>query len=158
MESNKITKYKLERKISDMIHKDNKCTAHFMWEYKPKGNYGDVVNIIGSLELKVVTLNPAHETHFLLHQITKNLYDDVNIEDLYCKILEEVIDILQTKKDSTIFHYAIGWRDTKNDALKFNTVTSYFSGKSFKEIMEKFFFEKCEDNIIIDSITLLPDS
>ena len=158
MDSNKITKYQLERKISDMIHKDNKCTAHFMWEYKPKGNYGDVVNIIGSLELKVVTLNPAHETHFLLHQISKNLYDNVNIEDLYCKILQEVINILEKKKDSTIFHYAISWRDISNDALKFNTVNSYFSGKNFKEIMEKFFFEKCEDNIIIDGITLLPDT
>lgn len=158
MDSNKITKYQLERKISDMIHKDNKCTAHFIWEYKPKGNYGYVPNPKGSLELKVVTLNPAHETHFLLHQISKNLYDNVNIEDLYCQILEEVINILETKKDSTIFHYAIGWRDTSNDALKFNTVTSYFSGKNFKDIMKKFFFEKCEDNIIIDSIALLPDS
>ena len=158
MDSNKITKYQLERKISDIIHKDNKCTAHFMWEYKPKGNYGDVVNIIGSLELKVVTLNPLHETHFLLHQIKKNLYDNASIEDLYCEILQEVINILERKKDSTIFHYAIGWRDTANDALKFNTITSYFSGKNFKDIMIKFFFEKCEDNIIIDSITLLPDS
>ena len=158
MDLNKISKYQLERKISDLIYKDNKCTAHFIWEYKPKGNYGDVVNIIGTLELKVVTLNPAHETHFLLHHISKNLYDNVNIEDLYCKILEEVINILETKNDSTIFHYAIGWRDTSNDALKFNTITSYFSGKNFKDIMEKFFFEKCEDNIIIDGITLLPDS
>ena len=158
MNSNKITKYKLERKISDLIYKDNKCTAHFMWKYKPKGEYGDVIDIIGSLELKVITLNPTHETHFLLHKVSKNLYDNVNIDDLYCEILQEIIDILQNKKSSTIFHYAIGWRDTANDALKFNTVTSYFSGKNFKEIMEKFFFEKCEDNIIIDGITLLPDS
>lgn len=158
MDSNKINKYKLERKISDLIYKDNKCTAHFIWKYNPKGNYGDVVDIVGSLELKVITLNPVHETHFLLHKIKKNLYENENIEDLYCKILQEVINILEKKKDSTIFHYAISWRDISNDALKFNTVTSYFSGKNFKEIMEKFFFEKCEDNIIIDGITLLPDT
>ena len=158
MDSNKINKYKLERKISDLIYKDNKCTAHFIWKYNPNGNYGDVVDIVGSLELKVITLNPVHETHFLLHKIKKNLYENENIEDLYCKILQEVINILEKKKDSTIFHYAISWRDISNDALKFNTVNSYFSGKNFKEIMEKFFFEKCEDNIIIDGITLLPDT
>ena len=158
MDSNKINKYKLERKISDLIYKDNKCTAHFIWKYNTKGNYGDVVDIVGSLELKVITLNPVHETHFLLHKIKKNLYENENIEDLYCKILQEVINILEKKKDSTIFHYAISWRDISNDALKFNTVTSYFSGKNFKEIMEKFFFEKNENDIIIASVTLSPDT
>ena len=44
-------------------------------------------------------------------------------------------------------------------AIKFTTITSYFSGKKFqKEIIEKFFFEKCENDIIIDSVTLLPDT
>ena len=155
MDTDKLTKYQLERKISETIHKDNGCTAHFIWEYKPNKV---VSTVIGFLELKVVTLNPSHSTHFLLHQVEKNLYNNVNIEVLYCQILQEIINILETKEDSTVIHYAIGWRDRTKEAIKFTTVTSYFSGNSFSEIIKKFFFEKNENDIIIDSITLLPDS
>ena len=90
MENEKLTKYKLERKISEAIYKDNGCTAHFIWEYKPNKV---ISTVIGFLELKVVTLNPTHSTHFLLHRVEKNLYNNVNIQDLYCAILQEVIDI-----------------------------------------------------------------
>ena len=155
MNTESLTKYQLERKIAEIIHKDNGCTAHFIWEYKPNKV---VSTVIGFLELKVVTLNPSHATHFLLHKVKKNLYENVNVEDLCCVILQEVIKILQTKEDSTIIHYAIGWRDRTKEAIKFTTITSYFSGNSFKEIIDKFFFEKNENDIIIDSITLLPDT
>tara|TARA_A100001011_G_C13999811_1_gene710851 strand:+ start:288 stop:761 length:474 start_codon:yes stop_codon:yes gene_type:complete len=157
METEKLTKYQLERKISEAIHKDNGSAAHFIWEYKPNKV---VSTVIGFLELKVVTLNPTHTTHFLLHRVEKNLYNNVNIQDLYCAILQEVIDIfiLKQKSDSPLLHYAVGWRDRTNPDIKFKTITSYFSGKSFKEIMEKFFFEKNENDIIIDSVTLLPDT
>ena len=157
MDTKKLTKYQLERKISDAIHKDNGSAAHFIWEYKPNKV---VSRVIGFLELKVVTLNPTHSTHFLLHRVEKNLYDNVDIEDLYCGILQEVMDIfiLKQKSESPLLHYAVGWRDITKPDIKFNTVTSYFSGKSFKEIVEKFFFEKTEEDIIIDSVTLLPDT
>ena len=157
MEKEKLTKYQLERKISEAIHKDNGATAHFIWEYTPNKV---VSSVVGFLELKVVTLNPQHSTHFLLHRVEKNLYENVSIEVLYCAILQEVIDlfILKQKCESTLLHYAVGWRDRTNEEIKFNTVTSYFSGKSFKDIINKFFFEKNEDDIIIDSVTLLPDT
>ena len=35
MEDQELTKYQLERKISEVINKDNGCTAHFIWEYNP---------------------------------------------------------------------------------------------------------------------------
>ena len=151
-----INKYKLERQISEIIHKDNQSTAHFIWDFKPVTPYK-----LGNLELKVVTLNPQHETHFLLHKVNKQFNRDTNVEELYCEILKEVINILEKINDKNcenLFHYAIGWRDKSKDETKFKTITSYFSGKNFIEIMEKFYFEKCEDNIIVDSVQLIPDS
>ena len=109
--------------------------------------------------MKIVTLNPAHETHFLLHRVKKQISDSsYNIELLYCMILNEVIKDLRNKDETILLHYAIGWRDRTKNALKFTTITSYFSGRTFKEIIDKFFFEKCESDVIIDSITLIPES
>ena len=155
MQNEDITKYKLEREISEVINKDNGCTAHFIWEYNPCNK---TTREMGYLELKVITINPNHSKHFLLHRVKKQVVDSHNIDDLYCEILKEVITILHSRNDTTIIHYAIGWRDRSNEAIKFTTITSYFSGKSFKEIIEKFFFEKNENDIIIDSITLLPET
>ena len=157
MEDQELTKYQLERKISEVINKDNGCTAHFIWEYNPyiHNNTGTT----GWLELKVVTINPSHSNHFLLHKVKKIIPDNnTNVNALYCKILKEVIKTIESNTDTTIYHYAIGWRDRTKQAVKFTTITSYFSGRTFKEIIEKFFFEKCENDIIIDSITLLPDT
>ena len=150
-----MDKYVLEREISEKIQKDNGCLAHFIWEYNP----ASIKNSSHTLELKIVTINPTHNNHFLLHKVTKCITDPRdNIDDVYCEILNEVIEILNKKSQGNIIYYAIGWRDISNEDLKFKTVTSYFSGKNFKDIMEKFYFEKCEENIIIDNVKLLPDS
>ena len=84
--------------------------------------------------------------------------EDTDIDSLYCQILRDVLKMLEEKEKNNLLHYAIGWRSKSNDEIKFSTVTSYFSGNSFSEIMEKFYFEKNEKDIIIDSIALLPDS
>ena len=152
--SNNINKYLLEKQISDIINKDNGCTAHFIWDLKPCFRN----NPEGSLELKVVTLNPVHSTHFLLHKVVKTVYPDTNIDKTTCDLLNDVIKVLLEKNKDQLLHYAVGWRDTSHTSTRFKTITSYFSGNSFKEIIEKFFFEKDERNIIIDSIQLLPDS
>ena len=150
-----MDKYLLEREISEKIQKDNGCLAHFIWEFKPASGKDS----LDTLELKIVTINPTHNNHFLLHKATKIITNRKdNIDDIYCDILKEVIEILNKKCATNPLYYAIGWRDVSNEELKFNTVTSYFSGRNFKEIMEKFYFEKCEKNIIIDSVKLLPDS
>ena len=155
MDNKTVTKYMLERKISEMVFKDNRCTAHFIWEYKPTphNNCND-----GELELKVVTINPEHATHFLLHKIVKPVKDKTFIDSCYLEMLQCVINVINSQKDTKLLHYAIGWRDRTQDALKFNTITSYFSGETFKDIVDKFFFEKHEQDVIIDSITLLPES
>lgn len=150
-----MDKYLLEREISEKIQKDNGCLAHFIWEFKPASGKDS----LDTLELKIVTINPKHNNHFLLHKSTKIITNRKdNIDDIYCDVLKEVIEILNKKCTTNPLYYAIGWRDISNEELKFNTVTSYFSGRDFKEIMEKFYFEKCEKNIIIDSVKLLPDS
>lgn len=150
-----MNKYLLEREISEKIQKDNGCLAHFIWEYKPASTKDN----LDTLELKIVTINPTHNNHFLLHKTTRFITNKQNnFDDIYCEILNEVIEILNKKSEGIILYYAIGWRDKSKEELKFNTVTSYFNGKDFKEIMDKFYFEKCEENILIDSVKLLPDS
>ena len=53
-------------------------------------------------------------------------------------ILNEVIKDLRNKDETILLHYAIEWRDRTKNALKFTTITSYFSGRTFKEIIDKF--------------------
>ena len=64
-----MNKYLLEREISEKIQKDNGCLAHFIWEYKPSFTKISA----DTLELKIVTINPNHNHHFLLHKSEKKI-------------------------------------------------------------------------------------
>ena len=61
--------YEAESAIQILICKDNNCSTHFDYTSSPPpGCYGDS----NTCTCKIVTFNPLHKTHFLLHSITEN--------------------------------------------------------------------------------------
>ena len=75
--------YEGEYMISELIKGDSGCYTHFDYESVYQGGT--------NISLKVITYNPTHKTHFLLHQVDgidsidalKKMYDHIfNIKEL----------------------------------------------------------------------------
>ena len=56
-----INEYEAESAIQNLITKDNKCSTHFSYS---GGNAETLCT------LNLITYNPVHKTHFLLHSLT----------------------------------------------------------------------------------------
>ena len=71
----------LERDICDRVKRDNNCSAHFIWNIK------DSV-----LSCRLVTLNPRHNTHFLLCQESVGIdtSGESEVESYYVTVLEKI--------------------------------------------------------------------
>tara|TARA_B000000437_G_C11501807_1_gene247361 strand:- start:64 stop:480 length:417 start_codon:yes stop_codon:yes gene_type:complete len=130
-----------ENEISDLIKKDNDCSSHFQWTQTYK-----------NLTLDLVTFNPKHNNYFLLHSITKqNLNNNSNV---YILILDEMIKYIKEYKNLTL-NYTIIWNYKQtNEPSK----TSYFSGKNIKEVMQKFYYQKEDNSIIVYNINIISES
>ena len=133
--------YVAENAIRTLIQKDNNCSAHFEYKYDGKAR-GNTFH-----RLDLITLNPTHQTHFLLHSIIG--------EDDKLYLMNQMYDYVYNLKNSMkkkdtrdkVLNYTVSWWDGKK------TVTSYFSGRSINEVMNKINYGKTELPIIY-SITL----
>ena len=92
--------------------------------------------------------------HFLLHSISKIIDKSVIEDNDYEKILEEMHNYL-SQRQVCLYNYVIKWRLKMG---KESSTCSYFQGNNIKQIIDKFYYGKEEDTIIIDSIQLVPDS
>ena len=130
-----------ENEISQLIKKDNNCSAHFQWNTSFR-----------FLTLDVITFNPSHKNYFLLHSISKE--DSDITDDIYLTILDEMIEYIKETQKINV-NYCINWNyKISSDATK----NSYFSGTNMKDILNKFFYGKTYDSIIIYSINMVSES
>jgi len=129
--------YEGEYMIQNLISNDNNCSAHF--EY----NYGRYVI------LKLLTYNPNHKSHFLLHSIE----GDNNIDCLE-KMYDHIFTLKTTlkKKDNPYVIYSIDWfcPDTKK------IVTSSFYGDTIEQVLMKFNYGK-QKKLVIYNMKLVPN-
>ena len=145
-----IKRFQLEREISDIIKNDNNCSVHFEWK--------DVNVYINNLTIKnkrldLITYNPVHNNFFLLHSI-QNAVENFTMEQVYVTLLESMLIYVKKRQQSQI-HYAIDWNyKTSTQSAKI----SYFRGKDMKDILNKFYYEKDIDTIVIYSITMIAES
>ena len=147
------TRFSLEHEICELIKKDNNSSAHFIWSHTEN-----------SIQCRVVTLNPRHNTHFLLCEqhvtfnpeqlseltTTKESY----INSLYLSILRTIKKNL-VHKNETLINYMIEWNYKHSSD---NAITSYFSGVDLQEVTDKFYFEKERNNIIVFQVRLVSSS
>ena len=125
--------YEIENAIKELIKNDNHCSAHFKHEYDSKSGWS----------LNLITYNPNHKTHFLLHSIPtgilRSLPGDVPL-NIYVDMYNHIFNLKKTmeKRDSPYLNYTIEWRN--NNTQK--TERSYFYGNDVNEVMKKFYYKK----------------
>ena len=122
--------YEAESAIQNLIVRDNKCSTHFNYS----GSNGGILNLI--------TYNPTHKTHFLLHSLT-----DINKLTAVNKMYEYVYKLKETleSKEDSCCSYSVEWYSRPQEK-KF---VSSFYGKDMGEVLHKFYFGKHKESLII---------
>jgi hypothetical protein len=87
--------------------------------------------------------NDAHAGNFLFHKIKSN-------SKLYC--LKLMIDYIRSDYKKNYQNYEIIWRK-KEDS---KDTISWFYGRSFLDVIDKFFYLKDSQDIIIYEVKLRP--
>jgi|ERR1035437_5019675 hypothetical protein len=135
------TKIHLEDEISRIIMMDNGCTCHFEYNSYNNTKYKIVHDVT------VTTYNPATQETFLLKNVTQQPTEEI--------CLEKVLSFLQSHNNNPNYSsFTIEWK--KKGGLK--NELSHFYAKNMKEAIEKFFFEKDENDYIIYLAKLNPES
>ena len=132
--------FEAERAITSLILKDNNCSGHFRYAYQPN-----------TCKLDLITYNPVHKTHFLLHTITGTTQlDTLN------KMYNYVFNLKKTlkSKENKISNYTINWYNNENQ----ETFNSSFYGISLIDVIRKFYYGKSQDSINIFNNKLNPIS
>ena len=130
--------YEGEYMISELIKCDNGCYTNF--------DYDSVYQGGTNTNLKVITYNPIHKTHFLLHQI-----NGIDALDTLHKMYEHLYNI---KDNANYVSYVVEW--LYKDIMNINR--SLFYGENTDEIMKKFYYRKRKDDYTMLSIRLNPET
>ena len=136
--------YEGEYMISELIKGDNGCYTHF--------NYDSVYSGDANTSLQLVTYNPVHKTHFLLHQL-----DGVSELDALQKMYDHIYNIkeLLQKKDNVRYaSYTVQWWEVDKTGVNH----SHFYGQSIEEVMKKFYYNKRRESYTILSVRLNAES
>jgi len=143
-----INRIKVESQILSFFN-DNKATAHFDFEKKWIGDYTPIKRILQSKEhvyvLNLITYNPIHGQYFLYHSV-----EGTDEQDCLALMLE----YMNTHKDMGLRTWTIEWKYKDKD----EKITSYFSANNLREAMNKFYFDKDEDSLIVYDTHLNPIS
>lgn len=131
--------YQIEYNIKNLIQNDNECSTHF--EYS-NGTYH-------SVKLTLITYNPSHKKHFLLHSLEGQTRLMV-VKSMY----KHIITLKQTleSKDSPYLLYCIEWFDKKSNKKS----KSRFYGSSIQNILMKFYYKRDVNELTLLNMTLLP--
>jgi len=132
--------YVAESAIQSLITKDNKCSTHFSY----RG--GDAETLC---TLNLITYNPVHKTHFLLHSLTA-----INKLTVINQMYEHVYKLTAalTPEDASCQSYTVEWY-SKTQEKKY---VSSFYGADMTAVLHKFYFGKHKESLIIYSIKLNP--
>jgi len=130
--------YEGEYMISELIKCDNGCYTNF--------DYDSVYQGGTNTSLKVITYNPSHKTHFLLHQI-----NGIDALDTLHKMFDHLYNI---KDNANYVSYVVEW--LYKDIMNINR--SLFYGENMDEIMKKFYYRKRKDDYTMLSIRLNPET
>ena len=107
--------------------------------------YFDYQETDSETELSLITISKNHGERFLFHKTS-------SISKLYC--LSKMIDYIKSDYKKNFQNYEIVWR--KKGDSKDNI--SWFNGKSFLDIVDKFYFMKDPADIIIYDVKMKPMS
>ena len=99
--------------------------------------------------MDLITFNPIHKTHFLLHSLMADTQiKAVNQMYDYIYKLKETME----KKDCVYNNYTIEWYNYE----KKNSFKSSFYGRDINNVLHKFYYGKIQERFKIYSIKLNP--
>ena len=136
--------YQGEYMISELIKRNGGCYSNFDYDSLYQGGT--------NISLKVITYNPIHKTHFLLHQI-----DGINALDTLHKMYDHLYNIkelLQQKTNTKYASYTVEWWYVDKPGINH----SYFYGQNIEEVMKKFYYRKRREDYNILSVRLNPET
>jgi len=136
--------YEGEYMISELIKGDGGCYTNFDYDSVYQGGTNTC--------LKVITYNPIHKTHFLLHQIDGNDALDT-LHKMYDHIYN-IKELLQQKSNTKYASYTVEWWHVDKQGINH----SYFYGQNIEEVMKKFYYRKRRDDYTILSVRLNPET
>jgi len=137
----------MEREISELIERDNRCNVEFEWSYN-----NDLNDCIVSLH--ILTFNPIHGTKFLMYKDQRRVNRYIMVEDMVKKeILEKGLEYLRSR-DTDCLNYMVEWNYKNGEKTKI----SYFRGKSLEDIMEKFYYGKSMHSIVVYKMEMISES
>ena len=138
---------KMESKISELIEQDNRCNVEFEWSYN-----NDLNDCIVSLH--ILTFNPIHGTKFLMYKDQRRINRYIMVEDNVKKeILGKGLEYLRSRETDCL-NYMVEWNYKNSEKTKI----SYFRGKSLEDIMEKFYYGKSMNSIVIYKMEMISES
>jgi len=143
--------YEGEYMISELIKGNGGCYTHFNYEKQITTRRLPTPQFL----LSVVTYNPIHKTHFLLHELTAE--DKIScLQNMYDHIygIKNLIENKECKSSTGEICYTIMWME----AGKRGTNTSFFYGKNLEEIIKKFYYGKCANSYSIINLHLNAES
>lgn len=164
-----MSKYQLQYQIQKVVQEDNNCSVYFEWT-QPLHQSQPGPHI----QLQLITYNPLHHQHFLLHTCTTGYLNssyeekmDESLADHMCSnlaeaeifLLHKMLDYV-TEHQETANDYTIVWRpkNTSHTTKTINNTTSHFRGTSFEDVLRKFYYDKEKDTLILYSIIMSPES
>lgn len=131
----------LEDQISLQIFNDNNVRSHFDYQTIEieAGRFSKI--------LTLVTSNPSHKELFTLYT-TSSHHSEIECLDEVLLYLDEI-----KKPQTGHFNYKVEWFRSNEPDQKF---TSYFTGKNYLEIIQKFFKNKNPNDFVIVSTSIQP--
>jgi len=142
--------YEGEYMISELIKGNGGCYTHFNYEVDSYQQF-----TVGDIKLSLVTYNPIHKTHFLLHELVAE--DKINcLQDMYDHIygIKNLIENKEGKSYAGEICYTIMWMEDG----KMGTNTSFFYGKNLEDIIKKFYYGKSLNSYSIINLHLNAES
>jgi hypothetical protein len=125
-----------EAEIRTSLQRDNGCDV--MFDYVDSDSDD---KLFGPITLYVYTCNVKHKFTFLMDKFVGNSF---------ASVLDKVRDYIGSNDNDK---YSVEWFGVDRERH-----TSYFSGKSMKEVMDKFYSVFPEGTVKIFSVNLVPIS
>lgn len=123
---------KLQKQITNHMGVN---AENLVFDYKQDDN---------KIRLNLVTINPRHNQSFLFESVIG--FDKIDA-------LKKMFEFVQSYKDKTN-SYTIQWRSKGDNELH----TSYFSAKNIVDALEKLYFGRDMNSLLVYSVVLNPVS
>ena len=120
-----------------------------------KGNGSTVSYDMDDSSFKAYTLNPVHNSVFLLYEVVCD--KKLKKNEMKLKALRLILNFVKNTTKSTLaYSYTVKWRNLTD--IESGQHTSYFNVTDIEELAKKFYVKKNKHDYVIDNIKLNPIS